>query len=237
MPATYFGSQEEDAPRPRDSWPCDAHNGGVSDSGFERPRKPLLPGVLPDIPGDPDPADRITIAHATAAAVINAGRDLNADPQTTDRLVQLADHIGLDEMAELWRDTGGDTLPGTLWSLYLLRSWVRRNADEASRLFKAGVRVAEVSTAVAGVADPPGPNEVAELGNVILTRAFDGDFAVALERAAAFCRVVAAGRAHSADDCDDDAEGRRQTRLAQGNVRMAEELEHAAALWRNDALH
>jgi hypothetical protein len=78
---------------------------------------------------------------------------------------------------------------------------------------------------------------VAELGDVILTRAFVGDFAVALERAAAFCRVVAAGRAHTADDCDDDSEAHRQTRLAQGNVRMAEALEHAALLWRNDSLH
>lgn len=191
---------------------------------------------MPDLPGDPDPADRITVAHATAAAVLNAGRD-NSDPETTARLVELADDIGLDEIAELWRDTGSDTLPGTLWSMYLLRSWVRRNASEASRLFSAGERVAEVSTAVAGVAEPPGPDEVAGLGDVILTRAFDGDFAVALERAAAFCRVVAAGRAHAADDCDDDDEGRRQTRLAQGNIRMAESLEHAATLWRADSLH
>lgn len=188
------------------------------------------------MPGDPDPADRITVAHATAAAVLNAGRADDSDAETTKRLVQLADHVGLDEMAELWRDTGSDTLPGTLWSLYLLRSWVQRGAREASRLFTAGERVAEVSSVVAGVADPPGPEEVAALGNTILTSAFDGDFAVALERAAAFCRVVAAGRAHLADDCEDDEAG-RQTWLAQGNVRMAEALEHAAALWRRDALH
>lgn len=214
-----------------------SHNGGVTDGEIEQPRKPLLRGVLPDLPGDPDPADRITVAHATAAAVLKAGRGDDADPETTARLVTLADDIGLDEMAELWRDTGPDTLPGTLWSLYLLRSWVRRNALDASRLFTAGERVAEVSKAVAGVAEPPGPDEVAALGDVILTRAFDGDFAVALERAAAFCRVVAAGRAHSADDCEDDSEAHRQTRLAQGNVRMAEALEHAANLWRRDALH
>lgn len=203
------------------------------DSGYEQPRKPLLRGELPDVPGDPDPADRITVAHATAAAVLNAGRDDGAD---TSRLIQLADHIGLDEMAELWREAGSDTLPNTLWSLYLLRSWVRRDAPEAARLFAAGKQVAEVSTAVAGVAEPPGPQEIAVLGDSILTSAFAGDFGVALERAAAFCRVVAAGRAHLADTCDDD-EGRRQTRLASGNVRMAESLEHAANLWRRDALH
>lgn len=201
----------------------------------ERPRRPWLPGALPDLPGDPDPADRSTIAHSTAAAVLHAGRE-DDDPATTRRLVALADQVGLDELADLWRDSGPDTLPGTLWSLYLLRSWVHRNGEEAARLFKAGQRVAEVSTAVAGVAQPPGPHEVAELGDAILTSAFNGDFAVALERAAAFCRVVSTGRAHVADDCDDD-EAARQTRLAHGNVRMAEELERAAGLWRRTELH
>lgn len=207
-----------------------------SDDGPARPRRPALTGGLPDMPGDPDPADRIALAHATAAAVIRAGRAADADPDTTDRLVHLADRIGLDELAELWRQSGPGTLPGTLWSLYLLRSWVHRNGEEVSRLFSAGHRIAEVSSAVAGLRQPPGPREVAELGDAILTRAFDGDFAVALERAAAFCRVVATGRAHVADDALDD-EGDRQTRLAGGNLRMAEELEHAANLWRRDELH
>jgi hypothetical protein len=189
------------------------------------------------MPGDPDPADRIMIAHATAAAVLQVGRDEGADAETTRRLVHLADQVGLDEIAEIWREAGPDTLPGTLWSLYLLRSWVHRNGAEAARLFAAGQRIAEVSTAVAGVAEPPGPAGMAALGDAILTSAFDGDFAVALERAAAFCRVVAAGRAFVADDSADEDEGGRQTRLAQGNLRMAEELEHAAALWRRHELH
>lgn len=204
--------------------------------GPPRPRRPILSGGLPDIPGDPDPADRIALAHATAAALLRAGRAHDASPGTTDRLVRLADQIGLDELAEMWRESGPGTLPGTMWSLYLLRSWVHRNGEEVARLFAAGQQIAEVSTAVAGLRQPPGPREVAELGDAVLTRAFDGDFAVALERAAAFCRVVATGRAYVADDALED-EGDRQTRLAQGNLRMAEELEHAANLWRRDELH
>jgi hypothetical protein len=172
-------------------------------------------------------------AHATAAAVLRVGRGTDdTDPGRTQRLIGLADDVGLDEIAELWCDTGPDTLPGTLWSLYLLRTWVHRDGVDASRLFAAGQRVAEVSTAVAGVGEPPGPKEVADLGDAVLTSAFDGDFAIALERAAAFCRVVAAGRAHLADDSAEEDEGSRQTRLAQGNLRMAEELERAASLWR-----
>lgn len=209
-------------------WRSD-HNGG-------RPLRPLLSGTLPDIPGDPDPADRVAVAHATAAAVLRVGRGEGDDPERTRRLVGLADDVGLDEIADLWRDAGPETLPGTLWSLYLLRTWVHRDGVDAARLFHAGQRVAEVSNAVAGVAEPPGPREVAAMGDAVLTSAFDGDFAVALERAAAFCRVVAAGRAHLADDTADDQEGQRQTRLAQGNLRMAEELERSARLWRNGQL-
>lgn len=196
-------------------------------------RRPQLRPDMPDLLGDPDPADRTAVAHATAAAVLQAAR---SEPDAAPRLLDLADRLGLDEMAELWRGSGSDTLPGTLWSLYLLRSWVHRNGSEAARVFGVGERVAEVSTAVAGVAHPPGPAEVAALGDAVLTSAFTGDFAVALERAAAFCRVVAAGRAHSADDLVED-EGQRQTRLAKGNLRMAEELERAAALWRRNELH
>jgi len=201
------------------------------------PRRPLMPGELPDVIGDTDPADKIAIAHATAAAVVSFGRDGDGAPETTRRLVSLADSIGLDEMAELWREAGSGTLPGTLWSLYLLRSWVQRSGTEVSRLFAEGQRVAEVASAVAGVAEPPGPQEVGDLGDAILTSAFDGDFAIALERAAAFCRVVAAGRAHTADESYEDSEGARQTRLAAGNIRMADELTTAARLWRSDALH
>lgn len=197
----------------------------------------MLWSDVPDLPGDPDPAERVTAAHATAAALIREGRGADGnDPDRTRRLVGLADDVGLDEIAELWCDAGPDTLPGTMWSLYLLRTWVHREGIAAARLFAAGQYVAEVSTAVAGVADPPGPKEVAELGDAVLTSAFDGDFAVALERAAAFCRVVAAGRAYVADDSVEDDEGTRQTRLAHGNLRMAEELEHAAHLWRDGDL-
>ncbi|MBD0293380.1 MAG: hypothetical protein ICV70_07380 [Jiangellaceae bacterium] len=198
--------------------------------------RPLLRPEWPDLPGDPDPADRTMVAHATAAAVLRVGRDSGVDPERTRRLIGLADDVGLDDIAALWRDAGAGTLPGTLWSLYLLRTWVHRDGAVAARLFAAGQRVAEVSTVVAGVAEPPGPREVAELGDAVLTSAFDGDFAVALERAAAFCRVVAAGRAHLADDCEDESESVRQTRLADGNLRMAQELEHAASLWRQNEL-
>ena len=62
---------------------------------------------------------------------------------------------------------------------------------------------------------------------------FDGDFAVALQRAAAFCRVVAAGRAdraHTTDVQDREAAG-QQTRRAASMLSTAEDLEAGARLW------
>jgi hypothetical protein len=89
------------------------------------------------------------------------------------------------------------------------------------------------------VAEPLGPREVALLGDAVLTSAFAGDFAVALERAAAFCRVISAGRLDEADAADDAGDGEhasRHTRLASGNVRMADQLEESARLWRANRL-
>ena len=170
-----------------------------------------MPGDGPGRPNDDRPCDSRRRA--------SVARDSGSDPERTRRLIGLADDVGIDDIAALWCDAGAATLPGTLWSLYLLRTWVHRDGIEAARLFAAGQRVAECRPSC-GVADPPGPREVAELGDAVLTSAFDGDFAIALERAAAACRVVAAGRAHLADDCPDEDESFRQTRLADRNLRM-----------------
>ena len=67
---------------------------------------------------------------------------------------------------------------------------------------------------------------------------FAGDFAVALERAGAFCRVVVAGRVIRADDVEvDDPTGAEElTRSSSSLLRTAEDLEAAATLWRGKNL-
>lgn len=220
------------------------HNGGVSEPDEQaegrthRPRRPSPRPSFHEFEGAADPAERQALAHETAAVVVRLGR-AEDDADLTARLVGLADEVGLDALADLWRDSSPDSLPGTLWALYLLRTWVQRSGGEAARVYAAGRVQAEVSDAVAGVAEPPGPEEMASLGDAVLTSVFDGDLAVALERAAAFSRVVSAGRLALADEADehgDDAEAARQTRLASGNVRLADQLTQAARLWRADTL-
>jgi hypothetical protein len=195
---------------------------------MSEPRAPRRPAYVPDLEGiaGPAPDARSVVAHRTAQAVLAAGRASGADGAGTQRqrLLDLAGHVGVDDLAELWRDSPADSLPGALWGLYLLRTWVREDGEQAARLYAAGRRSAEVADVVAGVAGVPGPGEVAALGDAVLTCAFDGELADALERAAAFARVVAAGRAH-----EDAGE---QHRLGMGNLRLAERLERAARLWR-----
>jgi hypothetical protein len=102
--------------------------------------------------------------------------------------------------------------------------------------FDEGRRRAPVHEAVAGVAEPPGPQEVRELADAVLAGAFSGDLAVALERAGAFCRVVATGWALIADRDPEHHAAHRLTKRAADLARTGADLGNAAQLWRQGAL-
>jgi hypothetical protein len=202
--------------------------------------------------GGADPAELVQAAHATAEALVRHGR--NGDETVTARLVALTDEHGIDEVALLWAERPADSLPGALWRLYALRAGIRRQSDLMARAYEAGRHRAPVHEAVAGVADPPGQAEVRDLADAILSGAFSGELDVALERAAAFCRVVSTGWAlladgadavraaqgpDGADDgpaCADDGAA-ALTRRASGLLRTGTQLEAAARRWRAGTLH
>jgi len=75
------------------------------------------------------------------------------------------------------------TLPGALWRLYRLREWVCGDAAGASADYAAGIRFADAPM-WGGEWPPPGPGEMLDLADSILTGVFEGDLAIALERAA-----------------------------------------------------
>jgi len=210
------------------------------------PRRPaFFSPVSMDSRGGPqslDPAQVTEVAHETAAVIVRTGRAAR-DPQLTSRLVALVDDLGLSTVAELWADRPARTLPGALWRLYALREWVCRDAVGASADYAAGIRFADVPHVVAGVAEPPGPVEMLELTDAILTGVFEADLAIALERASGFCRVVAAGRVQRANDSDvntsdvhDPLCGSAQTRRAASLLTTADDLEACARLWRKGDL-
>lgn len=185
-----------------------------------------------------EPVLRDELASATAAAVVSAGRA--ADSSSTaegrcapEQLVTLADRIGLETLAELWRGAEPGSLPGSLWAVYLLRTWCRDNADEVARLWRAGRPYAPADEVVAGVADDADPAAMVALADAVLTGAYRGDFAVALERAAAFFRVVATGRRELAGSGAEGDEGRNR---AERNERAADGLATAALRWREGVL-
>ena len=210
------------------------------DSGRSGPRRPaFFSQAAMEAQGGtvPDPAEIAEVAHATAAVVVGTGRE-SEDPAVTAKLVALVDELGLSTLAELWADRPARSLPGALWRLYALHEWVQRNPEEASADYTAGVRFTDVNHAVAGVAEPPGPQEMRTLADAILRGVFEGDLAVALQRAAAFCRVVSSGRADRAHSTDahDAGAATAQTRRASSLLSTAEDLEACARLWRVDEL-
>ncbi len=212
-----------------------------SSPGAPRFRRPAMldPQQADELPGGIDPALRSQVAHTSAAALVHRGRsDAPDDPALVGRLVRLVEAEGLDVVAALWADSPPASLPGALWRLYVLREWVRRDPHTLAERYRLGVSAAPVHDVVAGVASPPGPAELRDVVDAVLSGVYTGDLDVALERGAAFCRVLATGAAFDADyleGSDSDAAA-RLTRGASSLVRTAEELEHAAALWRTDRL-
>lgn len=185
-----------------------------------------------------DPTERSRVAHVTASALLSRVR---AEP--TDAVVQrlitfTADH-GIDTIAELWSHSGALSLPGVLWRLYLLQLMITDDAETSTLLYERGrVALDTADEVIAGAPAPAGPQELAELIERILHGVFAGDFAIALERAASFCRVEAAGAADLADD-HDATEPERATALTTRALRLstyARELVTCAGLWRRGEL-
>ncbi|MFC4242314.1 DNA-directed RNA polymerase subunit beta [Gryllotalpicola reticulitermitis] len=188
--------------------------------------------------GGKDPAESLRVAHETAHALLSRVRG-DPDPDVVKRLVHYTDEHGIDAIAELWAPALPKTLPGALWRIYLVRVLIRQNPTETSFLFQRGVDVTTtIDPVIAGAQLPTGPAEIIELADQILRGAFEGDFADALERAAAFCRVEAAGCASVADDVDPSAPERATelTTRASRFAKTGDELGASARLWRSDSL-
>lgn len=188
--------------------------------------------------GGEDPAKISRVAHETAQALLSRVR-ADPDPAVVERLVAYTDENGIDAVAELWSRATPRSLPGALWRIYLLRMLIRQDPTGTSFLFQRGVEVAStIDPVVAGAAQPTGPDEIIVLADAILRGIYTGDFAVALDRAAAFCRVMSAGATSLADDAD-AAEPDRAAELTRRALRFAEmggELTACARLWRTHSL-
>jgi hypothetical protein len=190
----------------------------------DRPHhRPLAPGYQFFEAVESEYADPLRIAEAAdrAAHVIVRQAHDSDDHEVAERVLHLADTEGIEAIAEVWADRPADTIAGCLWRLYLLRSWVYADPVGVAREFEAGRARAAVDGVVAGVADPPGPDELRAMVDQVLRGIAGSDFADVLLRAAAFARVVATGRVELPDG-DTLAAARMQA--------VADQLDRAARL-------
>lgn len=194
---------------------------------FHRPAI-LDPSQLEGLSSGSDPFEAAEAAHRTAAVLVARSRAAD-DPELTGRLIGLVHEVGLSTLAQMWADRPARTLPGALWRLYLLHEWVERRPDEVGRALMAGSVHAEVYRVIAGVAEPPQPTDLRAMTTQILTGVYTADLATALDRAAAFCHVTAAGLADLAENTDAVQRGARLQDTAR-------DLQACASLWRLGSL-
>ncbi|MFZ2014414.1 MAG: hypothetical protein WAV00_11370 [Nocardioides sp.] len=189
----------------------------------QRPHhRPAVPGdrFFEGLEAEHDPMLLAQAADRAAVLLVRGARESD-DADVAERVLHLADTEGIEEIAAAWADRPADSVAGCLWRLYLLRSWVYADPVAVAREFDAGRARAAVDGVVAGVADPPGPDELRAMVDQVLRGISTGDFADVLLRAAAFARVVATGRAELPDG-DTLAAARIQA--------VADQLDRAARL-------
>lgn len=191
--------------------------------------KPSMPGaaLFESLPGGDDPAERSAAGHRIANLLVRGAHDPQ-DRVLVDRVLHLADAEGLGVIAELWSQAPPQTVSGALWRLYVLRTWVYRNPLQAAREFATGKAYAPVQEVLAGVVDPPGPDEVISLVDTVVSGILAPDFDVALDRAAAFAHIVGVGRSQT-----EDGDAASAARL----VDTARQLRAAAEAERRGDLH
>ncbi|MDT0158492.1 DNA-directed RNA polymerase subunit beta [Microbacterium sp. ARD32] len=204
---------------------------------FHRPvRRPTA--AFDNLVGAVDPAERSRAAHATASALLERART-DATGETTERLIAFTAEHGMDDIAELWSQAPARSLPGALWRLYLLQIAIRSDSATTALLYDRGrVELRSADAVIAGAPTPASPEELTDLVDTILRGVFQGDFAVALERAAAYCRVQASGATHIADDYE-RTEPDRAGDLTRRALRLsgyADDLSASAGAWRRGML-
>ena len=119
------------------------------------------------------------------------------------------------DVAELWADSPATTLPGTLWRLFLVREWIRRDPALIERRYATVVEVG----------DDDGARHRLEAA---LAAASVTALAPVLRLAAGFLRALAAGSSAVWIEDDTDELADRVTRRELALTATAEELDEAA---------
>ena len=222
-----------------------SRSAGFTNTGSPRPARPgQLDQMMADnIAGGADPAQINEMSHASAAALLDRVHHTQ-DAELVERVLTLVDREGVDVIAELWSSAEPDSLPGILWRLYLLRTWMRKNRESIARLWRAGEPVATTASAIAGVDQAPTEDDIAHIADSILAGAFTDVVALGLriEARNMIARLKAAEGSDSSDSGISAMEKQVRTKSSRlmhtaGNLFVtAKDFRHGANLWRRGKL-
>ena len=97
-----------------------------------------------NIPGAEDGARSSEVAHLVAQTLVGIEKDSD---QNVQHLRELLESGGVDTVSELWSALPANTLPGTLWRLYLVYQWYLRDPDLVNERFQQGLSALEIGEA------------------------------------------------------------------------------------------
>lgn len=112
-------------------------------------RTPRRPAMLDaeqaeNIPGAEDGARSSEVAHLVAQTLLGIEKDTD---QNVQHLRELLESGGVDTVSELWSASPANTLPGTLWRLYLVYQWYLRDPKLVNERFQQGLSALEIGEA------------------------------------------------------------------------------------------
>ena len=202
-----------------------------------------------NIAGGADPAQINEMSHASAAALLDRVHHTQ-DAALVERVPTLVDREGVDVIAAERGATPSRIHCRAFCGVCIC--YVRGCARTGSRLRGCGAWASRLRRPLPRLPEsirPPTEEDIAHTADSILAGAFTGDFAVALERAAAFTDVVALGLrieakkltsrgAQSAGDAEKTARAKASRLLhTAGNLfATAKDFRHGAGLWRRGRL-
>lgn len=188
--------------------------------------------------GGADPQELRELASSTAAALLDRVHH-SQDPVIVQRVISVVDTEGIEPIAELWASSDAQSLPGILWRLYVMRTWMQRNQKSLAVLWREGELPPTAASAITGINTSPEADDIAQTADSILAGAFTGDFAVALERASSFTAVVARALVKRAQRPENSQPARRTSILknAKSLATTSQDFVVGARLWREGELY
>lgn len=209
---------------------------------FHRPAR-LDPEVAEAIEGSADTAVSSELAHRAAQALVGGfpgaeGRPEDPEPITRAGVVRAVTFHGVDDVAEMWADSPATTLPGTLWRLFLVREWIRRDLALIERRYATTVdltdagdaELARFEAALAEARSVPSPEELRGALDAVMAGRAPGvtQLAPLVAATSRFLAALAAGSGSTWIEEDADELADRVTRRESALVATARELADSA---------